>query len=548
MTERRIGAANRKGTTMKFTRSMAFAQLLGAAAFGAAALTSAPADAQGTQKVLRAAVHADLKVLDPIWTTAYISRNHGYLVYDTLLAQDSKGEVKPQMAESWTVSPDGKTYTFKLRAGLKWHDGQPVTAKDCVASIDRWSKKDPVGRAMMAAGATMAVVDDRTFTLTLRDAFGLVLDALGKPSSNVPFIMPERLAKTDPNTQVSETIGSGPFKFVKEEWAPGNKVVYVKNPDYVPRSEPADALAGGKVAKVDRVEWLYIPDQQSALQSFLRGEYDYFENPQLDFIPIMRKNKDVILVNDPVGYQGWLRPNHLHPPFDNPKARQALSWMVKQEDYMAAIGAPEGFYHKGCPAYFMCGSAMESAVAGEPAINPNKEKAKALLREAGYKGEPVIVMHPTDIPSLTASSMVTIQNLRDIGVNVDVQAMDWSTLVGRRSKKDAPAAGGWHIFTTQAIGYDVASPITNLFVGATCGDGAPGWPCDEQMEKMRTAWNQEPDLAKRKQIAADIQKRAYEIVPYVSWGQFAQPRAVRSNISGVVESGVPVFWNIEKAN
>jgi peptide/nickel transport system substrate-binding protein len=271
----------KRATFVKVALSMMVAV---AATFGGGS-----AFAQG--KVIKMIPGGDLKIIDPIQNASYISRNHGYMVYDTLFSVDSKGQVKPQMIDTYTLSPDKKTYTFTLRQGLKWHDGAPVTAADCVASIKRWGAKDVSGTLVMRELASLDVVNERTFTLTLKQPFGLVIDALGKPSSNVPFMMPERIAKTDPNQQITDATGSGPFIFKKDEWVPGNKVVYVKNPNYVPRNEPADGLSGGKVVKVDRVEWIYIPDQNTALAALTNGEADIFELPQADFIPTLEKTR-----------------------------------------------------------------------------------------------------------------------------------------------------------------------------------------------------------------------------------------------------------------
>src|SRR5438552_2369405 len=229
----------------------------------ASTLGSPVALAQG-QKVLKFIPQADLRILDPIATTAYITRNHGYMVYDTLFAIDDKFQVKEQMVGKHEMSKDGLTYTFTLRDGLKFHDGAPVRSADCIASIERWSKRDALGQKLAEATESWTAVDDKTFQLKLKTPFPLTLDALAKPSSNVPFIMPERIAKTDPFKNLEDPIGSGPFKMVKSEWVPGNKVVYVKNTDYVPRNEAPSWASGGKVAKGDRVEWIYIPDSATA--------------------------------------------------------------------------------------------------------------------------------------------------------------------------------------------------------------------------------------------------------------------------------------------
>jgi len=200
----------------------------------AAAVAAAGAPVAHAQKrggTLRFVPHADLKILDPIWTTAYITRNHGYMIFDTLFALDGNLKLQPQMVDKYTVSKDAMKYSFTLRDGLKFHDGQPVTAEDCVASIKRWGAKDAMGRLLIASLSRMASTDRKTFVIELETPFGLVLDALGKPSASPSFIMPARVAATDPNEQVKDIIGSGPYRFSKDEWQPGNRVVYVRNAD-----------------------------------------------------------------------------------------------------------------------------------------------------------------------------------------------------------------------------------------------------------------------------------------------------------------------------
>src|SRR6516164_8743231 len=310
------------------------AMLSGLAAAGV--FFAQPAVAQ--QKTLRFVPEADLRSLDPIWTTAYITRNYGYMVYDTLFAVNDKFEPKPQMVEKWSLSDDKLTYTFTLRDGLKWHDGQPVRSADCIASIERWAKRDAVGQKLAELTAAWKAVDEKTFTLQLKKPFALTLDALAKPSSNVPFIMPERVDRTDAFTQITESIGSGPFKLVKEEWVPGTKVVFVKNTDYVPRKEAPSWASGGKVVKVDRVEWLYIPDSATAAAALNAGEVDWWQMVPPDLVPLLARNKDIKVENtDPLGSMGMIRFNQLHPPFDNPKMRQALLYLVSQQDYVLAI-------------------------------------------------------------------------------------------------------------------------------------------------------------------------------------------------------------------
>ena len=369
-------------------------------AIAAAAAVSFVAPAQA-QKTLRVVMHSDLKILDPIWTTAYIVRNHGYMVYDTLFSQDEKGEIKPQMVDKYEVSADKLTYTFTLRDGLAWHDGPPVKAEDCVASIRRWAAKDATGQKMMSFVASIDAIDDKTFTIKLKEPTGLVLIGLGKPSSNVPFMMPKRVAETDPNTQLSDFTGSGPFIFKRDEWKPGDKTVYIKNEKYKPRSEPASGLSGGKVVNIDRVEWRALSDHQQAINALLAGELDYIETPKHDLLPLLKKDASIKLWDyNPLGNQYTFRPNQLQKPFDNEKVRQALWYAFNQKDFLdAVIGDPD--YYKTCKAMFVCGTALASDKGMEGLLESNFTKAQALLKEGGYDGTPIVLMHSTDLDVLS---------------------------------------------------------------------------------------------------------------------------------------------------
>jgi peptide/nickel transport system substrate-binding protein len=503
--------------------------------------------ASAAQSVLKVNVQSDLMNIDPIWTTAYITRNHGYMVFDTLFAMDAELEVRPQMAEGHTLSADAKTYTITLREGLQWHDGRPVTPADCIQSIKRWGARDSMGQQLLAQVSAMEVVDDRRFRIHLKAPWGLTLAALGKMSSNVPFMMPERLAKTDPFEQIAEAIGSGPFAFVKAEWRPGAKVVYRRNADYRPRSEPANGAAGGKIVHFDRVEWLYIPDQNTAMNALIVGEIDYIESPSPDFLPILRQADGVKLkIIDPRGSQGWLRINHLLPPFDKLKARQALQYMVDQETYLLAmVGDPTLF--RICPAMFVCDTPYASDVGAVRLMAKDPVKAKALLKASGYDGGKVVLLHATDGTHSSPATLVTAQLMRDIGINVEVQAMDWSTLTARRAKKKPLAEGGWSVFHTSWSSLDLINPAANIGVSGGCQAKAWfGWPCDEKIEDLRRAFSAEPDGAKRKALAEQVQARAMEIVTYIPIGQYTSPIAYRADLTGVLEAPVPLFWNIKR--
>ena len=521
------------------------------AAFVAAASVSAlsawlPVGAQA--QTLKAVMHSDVKILDPIWTTAYIQRNFGYMVWDTLFAMNDKFEVKPQMVDKYDVSPDKLTWTFTLRDGLVWSNGQPVTAEDCIASIKRWAARDSMGQKMMGSVAGLEAVDAKTFKMKMKEPYGLVLESLGKPSSNVPFMMPKKTADTDPATQikVEDVIGSGPFVFVASEWKPGEKVVFVKNTKYKPRSEPASGLAGAKTPKVDRVEWIAMPDIQTQVAALQNGEIDMIEAPGHDLLPLLGKDKNIKLVDaNPLGNQYVMRFNSAIKPFDNPKIRHAVMVAFGQEDFLkATIGDPK--YYKVCKAVFVCGTPLGSDEGMKDVLNQDAAKAKQLLKEAGYDGKPVVLLQSTDLQVLTNLAPVAKAQLEAAGFKVDMQSMDWQTLVARRAKKDPPDKGGWNVLITSTSGVDSLDPLTYSFIGATCDKAWFGWPCDAEITKLRDAFADEPDEARRKALVEKLQLRAAENPTHAFLGQYNNAMAVRKNITGSVVSPVPVFWNIEK--
>jgi peptide/nickel transport system substrate-binding protein len=519
-----------------------------AALFAMAAVLPAQAQtaAQSPPKTLRFIPQADLRSIDPIWTTAYVTRNFGYLVFDTLFALDKNFKPQPQMVERWTVSPDKLSYRFTLRPGLKWHDGQPVRAADCVASIKRWGRRDPFGQKLLGSVGEIKPVDDESFVINLKVRFPLILDALGKLSSNVPFMMPERLAKTDPFKQIPEAIGSGPFKFVAAEWVPGHKAVFVRNPDYVPRKEAPSFASGGKLAKVDRVEWLYIPDTATAAAALNSGEVDWYEQPPADILPVFAANKDVVVATvDPLGNQGILRFNHILPPFDNVTMRQAVLNLVNQKDYMrAAAGDPE--YWRTCAALFGCGGPYETEAGADVLLHgPNLEKAKALIAQSGYKGERVVLMDATDQPVVHGQALVTFAALRAAGLNVELQAMDWGTLITRRASKAPIDKGGWNLFHTWIAAPDLA-PTVSAALRANGDKAWFGWPTDPKLEALIGDWFATSDPAARKPLADRIQTEAYQSLPYIPTGQFVIPTAYRRDLSGIIISPVVFMWNVAK--
>jgi peptide/nickel transport system substrate-binding protein len=512
----------------------------------AALVLALAAPARAEQKVIRHVPQADLKVLDPVISQAWIVMQNCYLVYDQLFAWDSNGQPQPQMVDHWSLSPDQRTYTFTLRPGLKFQDGSPVRSADAMASIKRWTVKDPAGSKMAQLGMVLSAVDDNTFTLSLREPWGMTIPIMAKPSWAL-FVMRERDASNDANTPVTDNIGSGPFRFVRSEWVPGSKVVYERNPDYVPRAEPANFFSGGKVVKVDRVEWIIMPDAATAVAALTKGEVDSLEAPPIDLLPLLRKAPNVkVELHDHFGNIGMLRMNHLYPPFNNPKGREALLYMADQADYMqVAVGDPTLW--RKCFAWLSCGGPESSEDGTADFHTPNLDKARELLKEAGYKGEKVVVMDVTGINIVPQFGQVTIARMKAIGLNVDVQTMEWSVMLARRLKTDPPDQGGWSVMHTYAPALDLLNPVAAYVLTAPCAKtGWPGWACDPQMEQLRDAYGRELDPAKRKEIAEQIQLEAVKLVPIVLLGQFFQPVAYRTNLVGMLEVPVPVMWNVDK--
>ena len=513
--------------------------LLGAAV---AMLLSFGAEAQTTLKVV---MHSDVKIIDPIWTTAYIVRNHGYMIYDTLFAVNDKLEVKPQMVETWKVSDDKLIYTFTLRDGLKFHDGATVTSEDCIASIKRWASRDAMGQKLMASVRDLAAVDAKTFSLTLKEPYGLVLESLGKPSSLVPFIMPKRVADTPGNTQITDTTGSGPFVFRKDLWRPGEKTVYDKNKDYVPRKEPASGLSGGKIVYVDRVEWVNITDPQTIANALLTGEIDMIEQPVIELLPLLEKDKNIEVIDfNPLGLQYSLRFNVLHKPFDNARIRQAALYALNQKDVLlSAINDPK--YFKECKALFICGTPFATNKGFEDKLNSDFAKSRQILKEENYDGTPVVLLYATD--TNTGRTTPVIKSLLEQGgFKVDMQAMDWQTVLSRRARKEPLDKGGWSGFMTAWVSADLLDPIVSSFVAGSCDKAAIGWPCDERLEKLRDEFARTTDPARRKELAEAIQVRVSEYPTHAHLGQYNIPVARRKNVTGNLEAPAPVFWNVKK--
>jgi len=509
---------------------------------------AAPAFAQGAAaRTLRVIPQANLTSLDPVWTTAVVTRNHAFLIYDQICAQDSKGAIRPQMAEGWTTSADGLSWDFTLREGLKFHDGEPVRAADCVASIKRWAARDTFGQVLWGRVEELAATDDRRFRFRLKQKFPLLPLCLGQ-TTNPCFVMPARIAATDPFQQIRDAVGSGPFRFVPGEWNPGQTAVWTRNEAYVPRQEPVDGLAGGKLPRIERVEWTIITDPATAANAMVTGEQDYWEYPLHDLLPLLRRSRDVTVEQRLLyGTYGVARFNHLQPPFDNPAIRRAVAMAVDQRDYLRAVAGNEPDGWEVCEGVFTCGTALASEEGSGILKTRSIEKAKAALQQAGYAGEKVVLIAPGDYPQINALSLVTADLLQRLGMNLELVSTDWGTLVQRRASKEPVEKGGWSIFHTTSSGQSLALPVFHLFLRANGPKAWFGWPEDAEIERLRAAWIDAGDEAEAVRIGAALNRRAMEVMPYIPLGFYWQPSAWRKTLSGVFRAPVTAFWNIGKA-
>jgi peptide/nickel transport system substrate-binding protein len=505
-----------------------------------------PLAAQAELKVLRVVPSTNLTVLDPIWSTGLVSRNHGYMIYDTLFGMDAQGKIKPQMVSTWTVSKDNKTWTFKLRDGLEFHDGKPVTSEDVVASLKRWASRDYFGGIMVQSLDSYETPDAKTFVMNFKTPFGVVLDVLGKPAANVPFIMPARIAATPGSEQIKESIGSGPYKFVAEEYKPGERVVYAKNEKYKPRPEAPSGTAGAKNVYVDRVEWVIIRDPQTQYNALLAGEVDVVMQISFEHYAALKANKAIKVVDPiPTGLQFIMRFNTLHPPFDNVKMRQAAMVALGQDSLLRVQVGTKDLY-KFCTSMYACGSQYASNKTGMYTGKPNPAKSRQMLKEAGYKGEPVVLLRASDSVMISKLPLVAKQQLEAGGFKVDVQQSDLATMLTRRTSKAAPDKGGWNAFITVWSASDVFNPLSIPAMNAAGEKGWVGWNEDKVIEELKVKFVQASSDEERKKIAEQLQIQAFTTVTHVPIGQYNNPSALRSNISGLVPAGAQVYWNIKK--
>ncbi|KAA3441955.1 peptide ABC transporter substrate-binding protein [Mesorhizobium sp. SARCC-RB16n] len=494
---------------------------------------------------LRVIADADLKTIDPIVTTSGTTLVHAYLIYDKLFEFDKDGVARPQLADKVDISADTKSYTITLRKGLKFSDGGPITTDDVIQSLKRWASRDQTGQLLAARLKNITKVDDLTFRIELNEPFD-VPAALAGVTGNPAFIMPKRVASLPPTDQLTDTTGSGPYQFDYSSWKPGQTRIYTKNPNYVPRNDPPSFFAGKKEATFDTIEMAYVPDANTAMAAMVTGQQDIWTSPPMDNALALKNNPDVVVAK---GYfsQGLYVINHVVPPFDNVKAREALTYLIDQNEINRAAVGDQEFWHT-CYAYLTCEGKFgdESAYAGHRGA-ADFDKAKELLKEAGYDGKPIVILDPTDWPEAHVRSLYMAQQLRKAGAQVDLQAMDWSTLTSRRTSKAPASEGGWNLFPNIMEGGPASSPLTHLMLASNCEKAWFGWPCDKKIEDLRAAFISAVDQNEKKKIASELQARASVYLPFVMTGEYTGAVVYRADIEGFnPETAETYFWNVRR--
>jgi peptide/nickel transport system substrate-binding protein len=515
----------------------------------AAAGLPAPAIAQPAQnRLLKMVPQANLTSLDPVWTTANITRNHGYMVYDTLYGMDDQFRPQPQMAAGHAVEQDGLRVVVTLRAGLRFHDGEAVRAIDCVASLARWMKRSPIGQKLETFIDALEADGDQRIVFRLRRPFPMLVAALAQVSNSPAFIMPERIARTDPFTQIRETVGSGPFRFVPREFNSGSLVVYERFADYSPTPVGTPSLtAGPKGAHFDRVEWHIIVDAATAAAALQTGEIDWYEQPPPEIQQLLRRNRNVTVeAIDPLPLIGILRFNHLHAPFNDKRMRQAILPAISQTDFMSAVVGPDPQLFMTDVGVFTPGTPLANAAGLAPLQGPRSvDRARALMRDAGYTNQPMRLIGPTDILAPSAMTQVGADLVRRLGFNADIALSDWGTTVTRRTSREPLDRGGWSMLFTSFSSFDFVDPSAHFPLRGNGTNGWFGWPSMPQLEALRDAWFVAPDLGAQQAIARELQTVAMDELPYVPVGAYMSMTAHRRNLADRVK-GMALFWGLRR--
>ncbi len=519
---------------------------IGGTALGSVALAAPRLARAAGERTLTFVPTSDLPVLDPVFTSARPTRNHAYLVFDTLYGLDAAFAARPQMLAGHQIENDGLVWTLTLRDGLRFHDGEKVLTRDAVASIRRFAERNGFAAALMDATAELSAPTDATIRFRLRRPFPHLPDALAGVSGNVPAIMPERLATTPGSKQVTEMIGSGPYRFLPGERLSGARVVYERFAAYVSRQDGAlGYTAGPKVAYFDRVQWLTMPDAATTAAALRTGEIDWWELPPWDLVPQLARDRNVRVQAEYGTAIGVLRFNHLHPPFDNPGVRRAVLGAIDQAEAMTAIaGTDKAHWHDGV-GLFGVEAPLANDAGNEVVARPDPARARDALKAAGYGGEKIVVIAPTDIADMHALSVVGAEQLRRAGMRIDLQEMDFGSVVRRRMSKATPDQGGWNAFFTLTDGAYNINPYGNTMIRADGAAAFDGWPTSPCIESLRTAWLDAADLAAERRVCRELQMQLWQDVPYAPMGEYFQPTAFRRDLADLPQR-FPQFYGVRR--
>jgi peptide/nickel transport system substrate-binding protein len=514
---------------------------------GAAAALATPA-LGGTAKTLLFVPQSPLASLDPVWTSAMTTRNVGFMIYDVLFGRDEHMNPKPQMLEGYTIEDDGRRWVMKLRPHQWFHDGDKVLARDCTASLRRWMQRDPAGTTLQARLDALEEADDRTIVVRLKKPFPALPNLLSK-FQTAAVMVPKRIADgTDPFKQMTESIGSGPFRFLKDEYVIGAHAAMVPFERYVPRDEPPSFTAGGHRVLVDRVEWKMIPDAATAANALATGEVDWLEMPLPDLLPILTHAPNVVTGRiDDWGFISQLRPNHVVAPTDNVQIRRAILAAIDQKEVMEAMmgSDPSGVI---LPQGFLVTGKPEVDTAGMEAFTHRRSPAdlKAMLTDAGYQGERLVMLHTSDQPFYNAASLVVADQLGRVGMKIDDQVMDWGTVLQRRGSKAPLDKGGWSLFVSVTPVPEYRDPLLGSLLRGNGKDAWIGWPTIPRIEAAYNAWLDSDDETQRTKLEREIQLAAFEAVPFIPLGRYMPRAAWSKGISTPGKGPAPTFWNVSK--
>jgi peptide/nickel transport system substrate-binding protein len=488
-----------------------------------ATLAAEAADTPRRGGILRVGLLGEPPALDAHWTTASITETLTNHIYEGLYSLDADNRPIPMLAEGHTVSRDGLTYAFKLRRGVRFHNGKEMTSEDVVASLARWGKQSVYGRTLFESVADLRAVDRYAVELRLKERVAIVLISLAVPN-NFAAIYPKEIAeKFPPQTKITEYVGTGPFKLV--EWKPDRMIRMVRFDEYQPRKEPPNGYGGGKTAWVDEVRWIPVPDVATRVAQVETGELDLADDLNLDAYDRLKRNPNARPVISRPYY--WLVAvlNKKDGLMTNQKLRQAWQAAIDIEPIMKNVagGKPE-FYRMDASLAFAEIPAWHTKIAGLPWNEHNRDKARRLLREAGYAGEPVRFMTTQEYKWMYDFALLTKQQLEDVGFVIDLQVLDWSTLVQRRNNPKA-----YDAFTTGMGNF--FDPTHHVYL--TCV--WPGWTCDEDILRIQHDLARETDHKKRFALWERQTRLFYEKVPVIRYGDLFGLRAVRNTVRGFNE-------------